>query len=109
MEASQIHTNRDRKEQACNSNERLMELRLTTDSYGYETSLEVRSVRGIVATEPSNDENFDDRTSYSFEYCVEVGQQYRVKVKDKMGDGLVSGLWLHCILFLTLLYVSIVL
>ena len=86
------HTNKHRVELACGRDERVLDFRLTTDDYGYETSFEWQTLGGVFASGPPSNENYDDNKTYSYKYCVKVGQQYRLKMKDKMGDGLVSSL-----------------
>mmetsp|Transcript_8675 Transcript_8675/g.19479 ORF Transcript_8675/g.19479 Transcript_8675/m.19479 type:complete len:253 (+) Transcript_8675:50-808(+) len=81
------HTNRDRVELACSSNERVLNFSFTTDNYGYETSFEWETVGGVFKSGPDGNANFDDNKTYSYSYCVKIGQQYRLKMKDRMNDG----------------------
>lgn len=83
------HTNKDRFEMTCGQNERELDLKIMTDNYGYETSYELKKVGGdLIAWGPEGDKNYADQTAYSFKHCVEVGQRYRLRIKDKLGDGL---------------------
>eukprot|EP00578_Thalassiosira_sp_NH16_P009118 CAMPEP_0181115294 /NCGR_PEP_ID=MMETSP1071-20121207/21355_1 /TAXON_ID=35127 /ORGANISM="Thalassiosira sp., Strain NH16" /LENGTH=407 /DNA_ID=CAMNT_0023199491 /DNA_START=184 /DNA_END=1404 /DNA_ORIENTATION=- len=83
-----IQTNRERVEKACGRNERVLDLRFTTDDYGYETSFELLTLGRVFASGPSSNANFADDTTYSYKYCVKIGQRYKLKMKDKMGDGI---------------------
>ncbi|KAL7537357.1 hypothetical protein ACHAXR_007764 [Thalassiosira sp. AJA248-18] len=85
---SHTYTNKERKELTCNADERTMHFSLTTDKYGYETKVQWHTEGSIFAFEPHSDENFADSTTYDYSYCVKIGQQYQLRIKDIMGDGL---------------------
>ncbi|KAL7545004.1 hypothetical protein ACHAWF_008374 [Thalassiosira exigua] len=87
----ELHTNRDRRVKTCGQNQRLLILRLRTDRYGYETKFQILSMNGVFAKGPPYNGNFADLTTYTYKYCVRVGQQYRLKLMDSKGDGFCCG------------------
>ncbi len=75
---------------SCASDERVLNFGFTTDNYGYETSFEWLTTGEVFASGPARGEKFADNTSYSYKYCVKIGEQYKLKIQDSSGDGLVS-------------------
>ena len=71
-----------------------MTFKVTTDQYGYETKCEWSTLSGVFARMPAPNRNFADLTTYTFHQCVRVGQQYRLRIKDSGGDGMVSARYL---------------
>ena len=47
---------------------------------------------GLIARVPESNQNLRDNRAYTFQYCVNAGSQYKLKIIDKKGDGLVSNL-----------------
>ena len=84
---AKTHGNKDRFEVACGSNERVLKFEFTTDAYGYETSFELETFSSVIASGPSTGQNFDDHTTYSYDFCVTIGQEYTLKIKDRYNDG----------------------
>eukprot|EP00584_Thalassiosira_punctigera_P010095 CAMPEP_0172544392 /NCGR_PEP_ID=MMETSP1067-20121228/14564_1 /TAXON_ID=265564 ORGANISM="Thalassiosira punctigera, Strain Tpunct2005C2" /NCGR_SAMPLE_ID=MMETSP1067 /ASSEMBLY_ACC=CAM_ASM_000444 /LENGTH=446 /DNA_ID=CAMNT_0013330951 /DNA_START=503 /DNA_END=1841 /DNA_ORIENTATION=+ len=82
------YTNKERFEKSCGPNERVLQLRFTTDKYGYETSFELQSAEGgVIASGPGANRNYADETTYIGQYCVKIGLQYRLRMRDANGDG----------------------
>eukprot|EP00970_Alexandrium_tamarense_P007375 scaffold1339_cov207-Alexandrium_tamarense.AAC.29 len=76
-------------ELACGSDERVLELRLTTDAYGYETSYELLSASGgVVGAGPAAGSKLTDRTTHTVDFCVTIGQRYTLNIIDAYKDGL---------------------
>lgn len=94
---SSIDGHRDLK--SCASKERVLTVSLITDDYGYETSFTLTGPQGnLIARVPESDQTLRDNRSYTFQYCVNAGSQYKLKIIDKKGDGLVSN---FCLTYLT--------
>lgn len=75
----------------CGEGERVLYFNFTTDQYGYETSfIWWREGGDILDSGPATNGNFLDRESYSYQYCVRIGESLRLKMVDRAGDGLVS-------------------
>lgn len=85
---SKIRTNEERMETSCGPNERVFDIRVKTDGYGYENKFTLRNANGLVASEPSSNSNFADNSDYDFSYCVTAGQQYTLKMTDLYNDGM---------------------
>ena len=84
------HPVNHRETLSCGSDERILNFGFTTDNYGYETSFEWRTLGGVFASGPARGEKFADNTSYSYKYCVKIGDQIKLKIEDSSGDGFVS-------------------
>lgn len=84
------HLINHRETLSCGSDERILNFGFTTDNYGYETSFEWLTLGGVFASGPARGEKFADNASYSYKYCVKIGEQYKLKIVDSSGDGFVS-------------------
>lgn len=65
-----------------------------TDNRAYENSFQIIGPKGgIIAMAPLNGRKFQANTQYSFQYCVNIGYQYKLRWKDNGNNGIVSHLW----------------
>jgi len=62
-----------------------------TDNRAYETSFKLFGPKGgIIGMAPANGRKFQANTQYSFQYCVNIGYQYKLRWKDNGNNGMVS-------------------
>lgn len=73
----------------CADDETKISIICKTDDYGYESSWVMYDSSGeIVVSGPPDGTNYDDRKTYSGQWCVPSPGSYKVVVKDSKGDGM---------------------
>ncbi|KAL3804220.1 hypothetical protein ACHAW5_011140, partial [Stephanodiscus triporus] len=73
----------------CGQHQRVFFVSLLTDNRAYETSFKLIGPNDdIIALAPANGQTFQANTQYSFQYCVNIGYNYRWRLEDSAGDGL---------------------
>jgi hypothetical protein len=86
----------------CGQNQRVFFVTFTTDNRAEETSFQlIGPSGGIIGRAPVNGQRFQDRTQYTFRYCVRIGYQYKLRWQDTGGNGMVSFVDIHPLLFTT--------
>jgi hypothetical protein len=75
----------------CGQNQRQFFLTFTTDNRGEELSFQlIGPTGGVIGKGPAAGQTFQDQKQYTFRYCVWIGHQHRLKLKDTGGNGIVS-------------------
>eukprot|EP00592_Proboscia_alata_P022117 CAMPEP_0194423034 /NCGR_PEP_ID=MMETSP0176-20130528/22356_1 /TAXON_ID=216777 /ORGANISM="Proboscia alata, Strain PI-D3" /LENGTH=737 /DNA_ID=CAMNT_0039232103 /DNA_START=53 /DNA_END=2266 /DNA_ORIENTATION=+ len=73
----------------CPESQKAFELNLLTDSYGYETSWEIRDERSSVIN--NKDIEFESNKQYNFFECLNSAGCYTFTIYDSYGDGICCG------------------
>jgi hypothetical protein len=107
QEVDETLTDSRRELTECGQHQRLFFLTFTTDNRAEETSFQlIGPSGGIIGRAPVNGQRFQDRTQYTFRYCVRIGYQYKLRWQDTGGNGMVSFIVIHP--FLHILHLSCV-
>jgi hypothetical protein len=86
-------TDGQRAVKECGQNQRVFSLTFTTDNRADETSFQlIGPSGGIIGRGPMNGQKFQDKTQYTYQYCVKKGYKYKLRWDDSGGDGMVSRL-----------------
>lgn len=72
----------------CNDNARLFKLTLDTDAYPWETSWALVGASGEIAAGPPANTNYARRNRYIGFWCLDIGEDYTLTMKDLQGDGI---------------------